>query len=99
VQSLIHILYTHFTLYFANKFNAFIKSVIKLLIQHNLFNKRCKTRHEDFKEEKEVTHQNMIILSSRFTLEKAKTDVQIITSTFIQSQNIIIITDANIYKI
>jgi len=32
-------------------------------------------RYEDFKKEKEVTHKNMIILSSMFTSEKAETDV------------------------
>jgi len=72
---------------------------MKLLVQHNLFNKRCKTKCKNFKKEEEATHKNMIILSSKFTSEKAKTDVQIITSTFIQSQDITIITDANIYKI
>jgi len=56
-------------------------------------------RHEDFKEEKEITHKNIIILSSMFTSEKAKTDIQIITLKLIQSQDIAIITDANIYKI
>jgi len=56
-------------------------------------------RHEDFKEEKEATHKNMIILSSRFTSEKTKMNVQITTSTFIQSQDITIITDTNIYEI
>ncbi len=75
VQSLIYILYTHFTLYFADRFSTFIKLVMKLLVQHNLFNKRCKMRHEDFKEEEEVTYKNMIILSLRFTSEKAKTNV------------------------
>jgi len=72
---------------------------MKLLIQHNLFNKRHKMRHENSEEEEETTHKNMIILSSMFTSEKAKTDVQIITSILIQSQDIMIITDANIYKI
>jgi len=99
MQSLIHILYTYFTLYFADRFSTFIKSVMKLLVQHNLFNKRCKMRHEDFKEEEEVTHKNMIILSLRFTSEKVKMNVQITTSTFIQSQDMTIIADANIYKI
>jgi len=56
-------------------------------------------RHENSEEEEETTHKNMIILSSMFTSEKAKTDVQIITSILIQSQDIMIITDANIYKI
>jgi len=56
-------------------------------------------RHEDFKEEEEVTHKNMIILSLRFTSEKVKMNVQITTSTFIQSQDMTIIADANIYKI
>jgi len=56
-------------------------------------------RHEDFKEEEKAIHKNIIILSSRFTSEKAKTNVQITTSTLIQSQDITIITDANTYKI
>jgi len=56
-------------------------------------------RCEDFKEEEEATYKNMIILSSRFISEKVKTDVQITTLTFIQSQNIMIIADANIYEI
>jgi len=72
---------------------------MKLLVQHNLFNKRHKTRHEDFKEEKETIHKNMIILSLKFTSEKTKMNVQITTSTLIQSQDIMIITDANTYKI
>jgi len=72
---------------------------MKFLVQHNLFNKKCKMRHENFKKEKEITHKNMIILSSMFTSEKVKMNVQIITSIFIQSQDIMIITDANIYKI
>ena len=72
---------------------------MKLLVQHNLFNKRHKTRHEDSEEEEEATHKNMIILSSMFTSEKAKMNVQITTSTLIQSQNMTIITDANTYKI
>jgi len=56
-------------------------------------------RCENSEEEKKTTHKNMVILSSMFTSEKAKMNVQIITSTFIQSQNIMIIIDANIYKI
>jgi len=56
-------------------------------------------RHKDFEKEKETTHKNMIILSSMFTSEKVKMNVQITTSTFIQSQDMTIITDANIYKI
>jgi len=72
---------------------------MKLLIQHNLFNKRHKTRYKDFKEEKETTYKNIIILSSMFTSKKAKTDVQITTLIFIQSQNITIITNTNTYKI
>jgi len=48
---------------------------MKLLVQHNLFNKRCKTKHKDFKKEEKAIHKNMIILSLRFTSEKAKTDV------------------------
>jgi len=34
-----------------------------------------------------------------FTSEKAKTDVQIITLTFIQSQDMMIIINVNTYKI
>jgi len=32
-------------------------------------------RHKDFKEEEEVTYKNMIILSLKFTSEKAKINV------------------------
>jgi len=56
-------------------------------------------RHENFKEKEETIHKNMIILSSMFTSEKAKMNVQIITLTLIQSQDIMIIADANIYEI
>jgi len=42
---------------------------MKLLIQHNLFNKRHKTRCEDFKEEKKTIHKNMIILNLMFMLQ------------------------------
>lgn len=72
IKSLIQKLYNYFTSYFADKFIIFIKLSLKTLIQHNLFNKRHKMRHEDFKKEK-TSFKNM--MNSFDTLKKAKMNI------------------------
>ncbi len=98
VQPLIQKLYTHFTLYFKDKPFLFINQSLFVLVWHKLYNQRHKMRCDN-SEDREATSRNTVPLSSTNTSEWVKTGVHITTSTLIQTQDMMIITDAKTYEI
>jgi len=98
VQSLIQKLYTHFMLYFKDKPFLFINQSLFVLVWHKLYNQRHKIRCDN-SEDREATPRNTVPLSSTNTSEWVKTGVHITTSTLIQTQDMMIITDAKTYEI
>jgi len=97
LKSLMQLLYKHYHEHFISKSVKFIKHSIMFLIEHKLYNKRCKTEYEDL--EKASTHRSTVLSSSISTLKKANIEVHTITLTVNLPQDMSIITEADSYAI
>ena len=66
IKSLILNLYIQFTLFFKDKFITFIKLFLQLLVQHNLYNKRCTVRLIKFKKKSYIFKNSTFKLNKHF---------------------------------
>ena len=97
ILSLVKLLSNHFKLHFESKSSEFIEHMMRFLIKHQFYNKKCsskKCKSEHINSEKASISELTDLSSSHSTSERENTEMHISTMTVILSQLIIFEADS-----